>query len=382
MIIDVTRLCARLLDGKFPTGVDRVSLAYVARFRSQADALVRHRGRWIGLSGPASKQVFDALLGEHPRPKWVIRSTVAAAFLTRWALPRGSLLLNTGHSGLDDPDYADRVRRYGFRTVYFLHDLIPLTHPEYCREGEAVKHRQRLDTMIGTGAGLILNSEATSADLAAYADRAHLPLPPHIVATIGTVALPAPLEIVPCESPYFVMLGTIEPRKNHWLVLHLWRQLAERCPSETPTLVVIGQRGWECEQVVDLLERCAALRNKVIEVGACDDRSLAGWLRHARALLFPSFVEGYGMPLAEALGHGVPVIASDLPVFREIAGGIPDYLDPLDGPGWRRLVLDYASPTSAARAAQLKRLREFHPPRWSTHFTRVMSLLNGLTSGT
>jgi glycosyltransferase involved in cell wall biosynthesis len=169
-------------------------------------------------------------------------------------------------------------------------------------------------------------------------------------------------------SPYFVAVGTIEPRKNHWLLLQLWRRLIERLGKSAPKLVVIGQRGWECENVVDLLERCGTLRGHVREISDCSDTQLSTYLYHARALLFPSFAEGYGLPLMEALSLGVPAIASRLPVFREIAGDIPEYLDPLDGMGWMAAVEAYTERDSPARAAQLERLQGFVAPTWETHF--------------
>ena len=107
------------------------------------------------------------------------------------------------------------------------------------------------------------------------------------------------------------MLGTIEPRKNHWFMLHVWRRIVEESGGNAPKLVVIGRRGWECENVVDMLERCESLKDAVVEQSNCSDHDLQVWLQHARALLFPSFVEGYGMPLVEALTMQVPVIASD-----------------------------------------------------------------------
>jgi glycosyltransferase involved in cell wall biosynthesis len=146
----------------------------------------------------------------------------------------------------------------------------------------------------------------------------------------------------------------------------------------TPRLVVIGQRGWECENVLDLLERSEPVRQSVIELGRCSDQELATWLGHARALLFPSFAEGYGLPLMEALAAGVPVIASDLPVFREIAGAVPEYLDPLDGLGWRNMVQEYASPGSTRRSAQCLRLAGFRSPTWAQHFERVGMLVEEL----
>jgi glycosyltransferase involved in cell wall biosynthesis len=162
------------------------------------------------------------------------------------------------------------------------------------------------------------------------------------------------------------------------MLLQLWRKLVDRHGGRAPKLVVIGQRGWECENVVDMLERCNALGQVVIELPACSDADLSTYLRHAQALLFPSFAEGYGMPLVEALASGAPVIASDLPVFREIAGDIPEFLDPLDGMGWLARIEDYSHSTSHARSAQLDRMKGFVAPGWSAHFEAVEELLERL----
>ncbi|MGC8808167.1 MAG: glycosyltransferase family 4 protein [Thiomonas sp.] len=382
VLIDVTRLAARLLEGKRPTGVDRVSLAYIAHFRSQARAVVRHWGRWMELGPTASARVFAALLGDDARPANTLRQCVATAYVARWGLSAGAPLFNTGHSGLDDPRYAQRVKRYGLKPVYFLHDLIPLTHPEYCRAGEVDKHHRRLRTMIETGRGLIVNSHATRRDLETYAAQHALPCPATLVAHLGVPDLPAARGKPPLEMPYFVVVGTIEARKNHLLLLHVWRALRAAHGAATPRLVLIGQRGWECEQVVDLLERCEALRGVVVEVPGCDDAQLANWLTHARALLFPSFVEGYGLPLVEALTLGVPVIASDLPAFREVAGNIPHYLDPIDGLGWLDMVQAYAQPASRLRQEQIARIQGFSAPSWQNHFAQVETLLETIGRST
>lgn len=378
VLIDVTRLAARLLEGKRPTGVDRVSLAYITHFRTQARAVVRHWGRWMELGTSASERVFAALLDEADQPEATLRQCVATAYVTRWGLAPGAVLFNTGHSGLDDPRYAQRVKRHRLRPVYFLHDLIPLTHPEYCREGEVEKHHRRLRTMLETGQGVIVNSNATLQDLLDYAARSGLPCPPAVVAHLGLPHLPQPATQPPLTGPYFVVVGTIEARKNHLMLLHVWRTLVATHGAAAPKLVLIGQRGWECEQVVDLLERCEALRGVVIEVPGCDDAQLASWLAHGRALLFPSFVEGYGLPLIEALALGVPAIASDLPAFREVAGDIPHYLDPIDGLGWLSAVMAYAQPDSAARQEQIGRLQGFSVPTWTAHFAQVEALLGAI----
>ncbi|MDO9194307.1 MAG: glycosyltransferase, partial [Undibacterium sp.] len=173
-------------------------------------------------------------------------------------------------------------------------------------------------------------------------------------------------------------LGTIEHRKNQSLLLQLWRQLIERFGAYAPRLVVIGQRGWKCENIVDLLERCETLKGFVFEYSTCSDTELATWLQHARALLFPSFAEDYGMSLVEALSLGVPVIASDLPVFREIAGDVPEYVDPLDGKRWSELVLAYSQSDSPERAAQCQKMFDFVAPTWVAHFDQVEVLMDRL----
>lgn len=375
LLIDITRLADRALQGRLPTGVDRVGLEYLRHFRERAQALVRVAGRWVVLGQTDSGSVFDALLDTGPRLGPAVRRYVAKGYALTWKRPVGRVLINTGHSGLDRPDYARQVHRHRLRPVYFLHDLIPITHPEYGRPGEAEKHRLRLATMVSTAQGIVVNSGDTQAALVGYARRQGWRLPPLAVAPLASPRWPKPAQAAPLNHPYFVVLGTIEPRKNHLLLLHVWRELVAELGQDAPRLVLIGQRGWECEQVVDLLERCAALRGFVIEHNRCSDAGLATWLAHARALLFPSFVEGYGMPLVEALMLGAPVIASDLPVFREIAGAIPHYLSPLDGLRWKQAILEYAKPEGTGRQAQRKRMQGFVTPTWEAHFAVVDELI-------
>ncbi len=376
ILIDVTRAVDRALQGRLPTGVDRVNLEYIRHFGDGAQALVRFGGRWIVLGHKSSQAVFASLLRPSVSVASRLRWLVGCSYVLAWnALPPGSVLLNTGHSGLQDAGYGARAQRMQLRPVYFLHDLIPITHPEYCRPGESGKHHQRIKTMLSSGCALIANSVATCEELQIYAQHEGVQLPPVAAALLAPGRMVRASAQRPMVQPYFVMLGTIEPRKNHLLLLHLWRTLVERYGQRAPRLVIVGQRGWECEQVVDLLDRCEALRDVVLEKGNCDDTELATWLAHAQALLFPSFAEGYGMPLAEALVAGVPVIASDLPAFREIGSDVPEYLDPLDGLGWMRAVEEYSPFESPRRQAQLSRMNGWQAPTWEAHFQQVDELM-------
>lgn len=380
ILLDTTRLLYRRVAGSLPTGIDRVGLEYVREYGGDARAVLS-LGPFSAILGAADSQaLFQRLLVPAEPSRALALKLVAKAFLWRWLVPaaRGDILVNTSHTGLENAHYGATLRRRGARALVMVHDLIPLTHPEYCRPREHGKHRTRMRCAASVGAAVVANSQHTLDEFNRFCRAEGLTPPRERVARLGVGLAKADPGPRPLDHPYFVVLGTLEPRKNHAMLLHVWRKLAETRGEDAPKLVVIGQRGWECENVVDLLERCRPLQRLVIEKARCNDAELATWLGHARALLFPSFAEGYGLPVCEAMAMGVPVIASDLPAFRETVGDIPDYADPLDGARWESLVMDYAHPRSAFRAAQLERMRNYQPPTWAQHFTIVGALIDEL----
>jgi len=270
------------------------------------------------------------------------------------------------------------VKKHGLRAVYFVHDLIPLIHPQYCRRGEVDKHARRIENVLISASGVIGNSQATIDELGAFAAQHRLRMPSAVAAPIAGPSVPDTLAPAVLERPYFITVGTIEGRKNHILLLRIWERLARRYGPKSPLLLIVGQRGWEAEPVFDRLDRDAKLRGHVLEMNECSDAELAAHMSAARALLFPSFTEGYGLPMIEALGLGVPVIASDLPVFREIGGAIPEFIDPVDKDSWEAAILDFAKTGSDAREEQLRRITSFRLPTWSDHFEAVERWLASL----
>ncbi|MEF9606119.1 glycosyltransferase, partial [Paracoccus sp. PXZ] len=148
-----------------------------------------------------------------------------------------------------------------------------------------------------------------------------------MAAPIGTrlaapdpAGLPADLDL---SHPFFVTLGTIEPRKNHALLLDTW-QILERRP-DPPRLFIIGRRGWENRAVFARLDRLPP-GGAVRELPDLDDGAVAALIGRSHGLLMPSRAEGFGLPLTEAAGRGIPVLASPLLAAREMLGDYATWL--------------------------------------------------------
>lgn len=387
VVLDLSRLVSRLRHAT-PTGVDRVEMAYARELLRRIPdrlgfALLHPIGGYGRLTRAAAESFLDDTAHRWEQAEADARPSPAhlAAVLAR-TLPRRvprpdgpRVLLQSSPHHLDQ---EDRVRRIlateRARFVVLLHDLIPIEFPEYARPGGRDTHLSRVRTVARLADGVVANSQATRSAFLPYLDEVGRTVPT-AVALLGADAV-EPRAEPDHAQPYFVCLGTIEPRKNHLLLLHIWRSLSQRLGERaTPRLVVVGRRGWENEQVVDLLERCPSLAGTVEERSGLSDAQVRDLIAGARALLLPSFAEGFGMPVPEALQLGTPVICSDLPALREAGGDVPTYLDPLDGPAWERAVLDFADRASAARAAQLDRLRRWAAPTWEHHLSIVLDLV-------
>jgi glycosyltransferase involved in cell wall biosynthesis len=397
IIFDLSRLISRA-GRETPTGIDRVELAYAQHLIAGTEplhfAMLTAAGRF-GLLPKATavdyiRTIDGAWRGHVASSRHSGRTRRLARTLHLGALVRGEQTLRTlRRTEIDTPIYllvshhhlekrrviARLKQQEGARFICLIHDLIPIQFPEYALPGQDDKHRRRIETAASLADAVIVNSTVTREAFQPYLARAGR-TPPVLVAPFGVDLPAAPMDApAPVKPPYFVCVGTIEARKNHLLLLNLWRQLVDELGDAVPRLVLVGQRGWETENVVDMLERCPALRGVVLEYGNLPDAELTRLVKGARALLLPSFAEGFGFPLVEALALGVPALCSNLAALRENGGGIAEFFDPLDGSGWRAAVIDYSLPSSPRRQAQLSRLTGWRPPNWDDHFASVDALI-------
>ena len=394
VLLDLSRLVSRLGRPAL-TGIDRVELAYLNHFLGSGGSmwgLVRVAGGFALLDQGGCRVVasqarapdLPARRALVPRLVWranpvraraeTLAGALAIARCSRAGLapllarhlPAGALYLNTGHSNLDARVFDAVGGLADSRSAVLLHDTIPLDYPQFARKGTVEPFAARLRTVATRADLVICNAQATADAAQPHLARAGR-MPPIVVAHLGVAPAPQAVGRLPRPldpaRPVFLALGTIEPRKNHDLLLDVWVRLAARLPpAKVPQLALIGARGWADAA---LLARLDARPAGVVELGPLDDPAAAAVMAQARALLFPSLAEGFGLPLLEAAAAGRAVLASPLPVFRELAGDYPQYLATDAPDAWADAVAAHAATPPPV-------LRPCPPlPDWPAHFTTL-----------
>jgi len=381
LFVDASILAERFAGPHPLTGIERVVLEYARWCVNAGGRLCIREGdqlveftpdRWPEGMIPGYSEGATSSLGSLLGP-------ILRRFQRQGAqpVPEGSWVVNASTLWLERRGLWRWAEERGIHVVVFVHDLIPIELPEYFPENQVGHHAYLMTQALSHATAVVVNSGATEASLHRWAWSVGIQAPPVLVAPLGHRPLridegtPLPKAV----TRYFLILGDIKPRKNHLLLLNLWRQMSLRGQGPLPHLVIVGRRGWECEQVVDMLERSEAIRRWVVEINDADDGQVAWLLRGARALLLPSFSEGFGMPVHEALACGTPVICSPVPSVQEFALDIPDYGEPWDGARWLALIDDYARDDSPLRAQQVERMKSFRPMTWTDHFRRLERFL-------
>lgn len=363
VIYDISRLC-RSWNHPFATGVDRIDLAIglnlLKTHRNRCHFL--HRGAFGPIILPYSfgRRILLHLDRIWNRSKSGLLSQYASLELSIYSLrPIRSLRFRAGestyvvasHSGVGKaPGGLQRLDpQMNMERWVYIHDLIPLEMPEYQRPGTDQSFLSYLTELMNGNVTIISNSLDTERRFVYLAKRQKWKISKFILGTPTLKLIKSTINTTNPEvsayladtRPFFIIIGTIEPRKNHLLLLHLWRQIC-LTSSSPPRLCIIGKRGWENENIVDILERCHVIKGVVAEFGSLSDNDVQRLLRASKALLFPSFIEGLGVPLLEAAALNVQCVVADLPVFREIAPAGTIFLDPLDGLGWKAVILKLA----------------------------------------
>ncbi len=232
-------------------------------------------------------------------------------------------------------------RKQGGKVAFVVYDLLPITHPQFFPAELVYRFSQWFDTAISNAELLLAISNTVRDQLReqvnlAFSGRAELP------PRVESFRLGADLDMRHADgyvrprlrmvlsgrsgpTPY-LMVGTVEPRKNHRTVLEAFGQLWEQ--GSEVRLIIAGKVGWECRDLVRSIEEHPELHRRLFWFPDLTDTELHHCYKSTRCVVFASWGEGFGLPIIEGLQFGRPVIASDLPVHREVAGDHAGYFNP------------------------------------------------------
>lgn len=286
LLFDVTRLVSRSWTRRQSSGIDRVASAYLAHYRGRAHAVLQHRGINRTLDARNSDRLFDKLSGDTDnfRRSFTTFATQALVSGSRTLTGNGAFYINVSHTDFDLDSHERWVRRCGLRSLYFIHDLIPITHPEVCTPHATHRHFGRVKNALANAAGIIVNSVATAAELRRFSNSQGVVCPPIIAAPLAGAHLGSRRRTHHEGSPYFLAIGTIERRKNYAMLLRIWRTMIDRMGHETPRLIIAGQWGRTGDDVRRMLRKDPVLATHVEVRDRCDDEEVGDLLDHARAI--------------------------------------------------------------------------------------------------
>ncbi len=299
---------------------------------------------------------------------------------------RGDVLLILG-GGWDHPAWGDAVAAakdaHGLRLAALFHDVIAARMPQFFPAAMPPLFVPWARRLLGMADVVLANSEHTRRDVLGFAAEPGVaPLPPVEVVRWGDELPPDTCSRrprgLPAEwgaGPFVLSVGTVEVRKNHWLLYHLWRRLAERHGERLPPLVLAGGAGWLTADLLHLLRTDPLVRRRILVLPGLTDAELRWLYQHCLFTMYPSHYEGWGLPVAEALAHGKYCVCSSSSSLPEIAGDLLDYHDPLDLAGCGNLVeRALFEPGWLARKEERIR-REFRVTTWRTCAASVLEKL-------
>ncbi len=383
-VLDLSRTFSRL-GNPVQTGIDRVERAYLEEvIRQEGWVIIRTiRGflmfepdRVARLPGYFDRTDLDgADMGSTIRAIASMRASSLSIRKIMWRMPNGLAYINVGHTNLNAQTFRAMMEMPDHTKIVMIHDTIPIDHPEFQTDVARSKFIERLTATINFANHIVVPSDAVKASLEQrMIGTGHRV--PVLVAPIGIDTEIQPATPKRSDKPYFVVLGTIEPRKNHAFLLDIWERMHQKMDaSKVPELRIIGPRGWKNDALFKRLDESPMMGKTVFELGPLPDNEMREHLAGATGLLFPSLAEGFGLPPFEAAALGVPSICTTLPAVEMHLADMAIYAQPGDMYQWFKAIRDLASEDPAEKTRRRQELRAYRLPTWYRHFARVFDLI-------
>jgi glycosyltransferase involved in cell wall biosynthesis len=259
------------------------------------------------------------------------------------------------------------------------YDAVPFDVPQYCSV-KPEKYEPAFRFSIDRASVIVSISHHTESRVRYWAQRYGIQLETKqfTVVTPASSALDANVEAVtdpPALGRFIVYCSTIEPRKNHMVLLQAAKLLLAQRGADVPLLVFAGKWGWKYEPVADFLDANPEVKDHVRVMPMVSDDLLAWLYRHALFSVFPSFEEGWGLAASESLEAGTPVLISDVGALREATQSLMPTFDPGHPEIWAEAIAHYSGDAEAL--AELRNLvREKYKPRSNRQvFAEMLDLM-------
>jgi glycosyltransferase involved in cell wall biosynthesis len=289
----------------------------------------------------------------------------------------GDWLINLGSAWNRPYEPADlaslRVRNVRFAVL--VYDLIPELFPEWSVRETMTDFRAFLRRTVTAADVIFTISENTAADIAHFLRPIKTP-PPIVVLPVGA-RVPAAVGAAPAvEKPFVLLVSTIEVRKNHALMFRVWQRLLKQLPeTAVPDLVFAGKIGWLTTDFLTQLDNCGWLGEKIRFVQTPTDEVLESLYRNCLFTVFPSFYEGWGLPVTESLSFGKTVAASNRASIPEAGGDFCTYYDPENIEEATAVIRGLIEHPERVAALEARIAETFRPPRWEDTAAALLAAL-------
>jgi glycosyltransferase involved in cell wall biosynthesis len=270
-------------------------------------------------------------------------------------------------------ELAERKRRAGFRLSVLCHDILPMTHPQFFPPEDAAAFAAYWRAMLRSVDKVITTSEANREAIAGICGAEGIAPPQVAVVPLGTIPprrteASAPLRPGLERERFGLFVSTVEPRKNHRLLIEVWRRLVARGVPDRHRfkLVFVGRPGWMVEEVLADLASGEGLGGSLLHLTDVGDAELEQLYGSCAFCLYPSLFEGFGLPVVEAFARGKAVIASTGGALKEVVGDLGPSLDPSDAGLWERAIEAWITDPGARRQAEARVQAGYVERTWDT----------------
>ncbi|MCD4676211.1 MAG: glycosyltransferase family 4 protein [Desulfobacula sp.] len=222
-----------------------------------------------------------------------------------------------------------KARKHGAKIIVLFHDIFPITHSQLVEEKNQANFQKEFPKIIRLADGFICNSEFTLSEVINQLDN-HVKDLNRLPSDFFHLGCDFDSKPVSYDFPFkreniYLMVGTIEPRKNHDFVLDAFEKFWGR--GGTAHLCIVGKVGWDCELTMNRILKSTYYNKRLFCFNNVSDSELGKFYSNCKSLIFASVVEGFGLPLVEAMAYNKIIFASDIPIFKEIAKEYPFYFD-------------------------------------------------------